>query len=386
MTQTKNNSTSQQDSSPSIIIFGLYVMAGLSAVFGPLGAFWIILSGATGENPNLASAWMSGLGILLLGFGAGTLFWGMGWIIRQRHLTLAVQKKLLQQLSVTSASDSASQPPLPSNISALGAGAPAMNHQQTELLNRILDQLGQLSTNVLLPAEQRTQKYHQLRENIIDELSQQITQAIEDEQLDAAETLTKRLADYADKSLVEVFQEKIATSRKKKLLLLVEGHSQRVTDLMAVSKFDEAIGLAQKLKDKFPAAPEAKSLLQRVKYEAETYTKEQCTRLYAEVQSAGEARQWTAALAAAHKLMEEFPDSSQAEKTRVMMPTIVDNTRIEEVREIRNRILDMMERRRYSEALELANQVIENYPETAAAEELRGQIAHLQQLIQASQK
>ena len=153
---------------------------------------------------------------------------------------------------------------------------------------------------------------------------------------------------------------------------------------MAVSRFDEAVDLAKNLQDQFPALPEANKLLERVQYEAQTFTQEQCKRLYAEIQSAGEARLWKAALAAAHKLMEEFPDTPQAKQTRAIMPTIVDNTRIEEVREIRNRIVDMMERHRYSDALELANHVIENYPETAAADELRKQIVNLRELSKTS--
>jgi tetratricopeptide (TPR) repeat protein len=385
----QKTSSFHTSSSPDMVVACLYIMAGLCAVCGALGAFWIILRGNSAENSSLVSIWMSGLGVLVIGFAGATMFWAMGWIVKQRHITLIEQQKLLQR--ITSALQTPlgdpHLPPPPSqstpDITTLTSKSQSDLHKK--LLDQILNQLTQLNTNVLLSSDQRTEKYQQVQENIIDQLSQQITDAIESEQFEDAEALTKRLADYADKSLVEVCRGKITDARQKIMQLLVEEQSQRLADLMAVSRFDEAVDLAKDLHGKFPSTPEVNTLLERVKREAQTFTQEQCHRLYAEIQSAGEARHWKAALTAAHKLMEEFPDSPQAKQTRAIMPTIVDNTRIEEVRELRTRIIDMMERRRYADALEMANHVIENYPETAAADELRNQIAHLRERSKTSQ-
>ena len=378
----KNLPSPDQSSSPDMIIICLYTVACLCTAGGALGAFWIILRGGS-ESSTPAGVWMSGLGVLLTGFAGGAMFWAMGWIVKQKHTTIALQQRLLQHLTdVSQKTDVVTTPLPPSQPSPVTT--PATDHVQTEILNRIVNQLNQLNTNVLMTAEQRKEKYQQARESIIDQLSQQISDAIENGQLDNADALTNQLAGYADKSLVEVFREKIINARQKTVQLLVEGQSQRVADLMAVSRFDEAVDLAKNLHGKFPSSPEVNTLLERVKHEAQTFTQEQCRRLYAEIESAARARQWKAALTAAHKLMEQFPDTPQAKQTRAIMPTIVDNTRIEEVRDLRTRIIDMMERHRYSEALELANHVMENYPETAAADELRNQIANLRELSKSS--
>ncbi len=374
-------STSHPCSSPDMVVLCLYIMAGLCGVCGFLGAFWIILRGGSAENSSLVSIWMSGLGVLVIGFAGGTMFWAMGWIVKQRHVTLVEQQRLLQHItSALQTSLGSSHPPQPPSQSVSDiahATNQLQNDLQKKMLDQILNQLTQLNTNVLLTSDQRKEKYQQVQEGMIDQLSQQISDAIESEQFEEAETLTDRLTDYADESLVGVFREKIISARQKNVQLLVAGQSQRVADLMAVSRFDEAVDLAQNLHGKFPSTPEVSTLLDRVKHDAQTFTQEQCHRLYAEIQSAGEARHWKAALTAAHKLMEEFPDSQQAKQTRAIMPTIVDNTRIEEVRELRTKIIDMIERRRYADAIEMANHVIENYPETAAADELRNQIANL---------
>jgi hypothetical protein len=63
-----------------------------------------------------------------------------------------------------------------------------------------------------------------------------------------------------------------------------------------------------------------------------------------------------------------------------MMPTLVDNARLQEVRQLRDRFLEMIERRQYAEAVDLARHVVEHYPETAAAEELRDKMPRLEKL------
>ena len=59
-------------------------------------------------------------------------------------------------------------------------------------------------------------------------------------------------------------------------------------------------------------------------------------------------------MAGAHRLLEIYGDSEEARNVRAMMPTLVDNARIEEVREYRDRIVEMVEQLRYAEAIELA--------------------------------
>ena len=63
-----------------------------------------------------------------------------------------------------------------------------------------------------------------------------------------------------------------------------------------------------------------------------------------------------------------------------MLPTIQDNARIEEVREIRDQIRDLINRRRYGEAVEAAEAVVRRFPDTRAAIELGRQLNRLREL------
>lgn len=125
-----------------------------------------------------------------------------------------------------------------------------------------------------------------------------------------------------------------------------------------------------------PADP----LLARVQRDSADYQAEQRRRLFAVIQEHAQMRQWKQALAGAHKLLETYGDSEEAQTVRSMLPTLVDNARIQEVRELRDRIVNLVEQHHYAQAVPLIRQVVENYPETAAATELRSQLPRLMEL------
>jgi hypothetical protein len=62
------------------------------------------------------------------------------------------------------------------------------------------------------------------------------------------------------------------------------------------------------------------------------------------------------------------------------MTTLEQNARIEEVRQLRDEMRDMIERRRYAEALEIAKDAMKRFPQSHFAVELKGQIARLREL------
>ena len=106
--------------------------------------------------------------------------------------------------------------------------------------------------------------------------------------------------------------------------------------------------------------------------------------MHGEVRYLTDGKHWRRAVEAAKKLLEAYPDSDEARRVAAGMTTLEDNARIEEVRGLRDQIRDMLERRRYGEAVEIAEGVMERFPETQAAAELRKQIRRLRRLAEAS--
>ena len=81
----------------------------------------------------------------------------------------------------------------------------------------------------------------------------------------------------------------------------------------------------------------------------------------------------------ARTLLDEYPDSAEATAVRGQMETLEANAEIETRQELENEIKDLIKHRRFAEALDLANQVITNYPESPQAEALRSQLPRLRQ-------
>jgi len=152
---------------------------------------------------------------------------------------------------------------------------------------------------------------------------------------------------------------------------------RRVEDLMSIAHFLEAEQAAQELLSRYPGAADAQALLETVRRESNAFRTEQQTRLYAELQKCAESRQWRRALDTANRLIERYPASKQARKALAQMDTITSNARIEEVRDLRARFRDMIRRKRFGEAADIAADVVKRFPETHVAKELSGQIPNL---------
>ena len=159
----------------------------------------------------------------------------------------------------------------------------------------------------------------------------------------------------------------------------VQRESRRVRELMAIAAFGRAEGAAADLVALHPDSTEAQSLLATVQREAVAFHNERRTRLFSEIQRYAETRQWRRAMEAAQRLVSGHPDCPEAVDVRAMMPTLEENARIEKVREMRDQIQDMVRRRRFVEAASIAQEVIERFPQTQAARELREQLGRLRE-------
>jgi len=213
------------------------------------------------------------------------------------------------------------------------------------------------------------------------ELCDQIDAALEQDDIRTAESLYGKLSKTVsgDSRLAE-YREKINSQSIGDADQRFDEFRKWIHDSVSLCRFDDAISLAEELAEQFPDREEATSLVSRVKEEAETFVTSQAETLGTQIQRYAEKRQWKNALECARKLIERYPDSKQAGDVKTKMSAIIDNTRLEEVRELRDRILKLMDRRRYPEAMELSEYVVGNYPETAAAVELRAQMPALREL------
>jgi len=144
-----------------------------------------------------------------------------------------------------------------------------------------------------------------------------------------------------------------------------------IENLMSVAKFSEAEKLAEALSAVMPFNIDAKSLLDTIRRESTAFRTEQQGRLFAEFQKSTESRQWVTARLIGEQLIERYPASYEGQTVAASMQTVCQNAHYEEARILRDRIHDMVKRKRYTEALEIAEDLIHRFPTTLAASQLQ---------------
>ena len=326
----------------------------------------------TRESVIAAVAWLAG------GVAAASVLWALAYVVRKAYDTTVLLRNILTWLRPALHEPAA---PVAGQAATPQQAAPPDQTSGTELLQQIAVQLAEVRTNIMLSPEQLEIKRRRYQQRRAGELTGKARQAIEAGKFTEAEQALAALADEVpgDKRCGEL-REMLERTRAEALARDLQEHVKRVEDLMAVAEFGQAEELARMFVEAHPTCDQAAELLQRARREGAAYQAEIRQKIYKDVQRRAKARQWRAALAAARKLVEACPDSREAESVTLQMTTLETNARLEEVRQLRDEIRDMIERRRYAEAVEIAKDVLKRFPESHFAAELRGQIGRLREL------
>jgi hypothetical protein len=166
------------------------------------------------------------------------------------------------------------------------------------------------------------------------------------------------------------------TSTEEEDNLLV-AQKQRIENMMSVAQFSRAEKLAQALLAVIPTNSDAEALLETVRRESSAFRSEQQSRLFAEFQRWTESRQWIKAQRVGEQLIEKYPASKEGQKVAASMDTVCKNAHFEEARTLRDRIGDLIKRKRYSDAVDVAEDLIRRFPNTQVAKQLRSLLPDL---------
>jgi len=158
---------------------------------------------------------------------------------------------------------------------------------------------------------------------------------------------------------------------------LFAAQKDRIENMMAVAQFDRAEKLAQALLAIMPDSPEAESMLETVRRESTAFRSEQQTRLFSEFQKWTESRQWIKAQSVGEQLIAKYPASEEGQTVAASMDTVRNNAHFEEARTLRDRIRDLIKRKRYAEAVEIAEDLIRRFPNTQVARQLKSLLPDL---------
>lgn len=245
---------------------------------------------------------------------------------------------------------------------------------------RVISLLEDLREIALMNDAERNKRLATLRaarrELVIDQARRLVLQ----QQWAAADAALARLeTDDTDTRVVELRQH-LAQGRMKAQSDAFGQLRDHVENLMAIASWDQALAATRQFAADFPDFTDGQKLLQRVQRESELFREGMAQRLYDEAKREIEHKNWRRALAGTQRLLERFPDHPRALKMRQQLSVIQDNAEIEERQDQEQRIQDLVRSRRFDEAIQLAEALIERFPRSPQAESLEQLLPKLRSL------
>ncbi len=362
-------------SAPSLLTTVLYMVAVALMLLALVASAMLVARGSEAgieQDPIPA-----GLVVLVWFLASGSiaaLLWAMAWLVRRHYVDSICQERILSALQHIKAGQAAAD----------GAPSPALPEQSPargELLEEVRDELREMNANLLMSPEQREAKGRRRQENVAKHIQSDFDQSIATHDFARSQRLVELFErELPDDKRCGELNGRLTEARAEAEAEDLRLETKRVDDLMAVSAFDEAAEAARALADRYPGSPSCEAIVHRVQREADAFSSEHRKRLYADLEKYAAARRWAMALSSAQRLVRSHASSSEADAAEAMMPTLEENARIEEVRRLRDDFGDMIKRKRYTQALYLAQEITSRFPDTQAAKELIDQMDRLREL------
>lgn len=386
---------SAKPGAPPVLALCLWALAIISVVLGLAAALVTIFTAAHAGMVGLTTTILAAVLYFAAGCCVAGVLCALAWLcLRQRQQGLLEQRIALALERLAGAPAQVGRPgigggppgaarPLPS--AEVGKGRPAGPAAERPEADPLLEEIRELNINLLLSDSQRQMKRRYFTERQAQRLTQEIERAIASGDLGLADECLDRLRRVGpDLPGIGELSERLEQARTRTEARDVGEAKRRVEELMSVSGFATAVAVVNGLLAKHPSSAEAIALLERVRREREAFVDEQRLAMYRKVEKEATSRRWRDALSAAEELLSAYPDSPEADAVRARMDTLRENARIEEVRRLRDRVSDLISRRQFAQAIEVAKDVIARFPATAAARELHEQMAKLEELGRAA--
>jgi outer membrane protein assembly factor BamD (BamD/ComL family) len=279
------------------------------------------------------------------------------------ELTAAVNR-VKQQLESTTPGTTPASAPSPDVLNAL---------------QRLFEELRDLS---LLTDDQRRERAQQLREQRKAAELQSVGELIQDRHWNQA---TAAIADLeqqwpGDPDVLALRQSLNAGLSAEERETITTAAAQIETE-MSLSHWTAALSAAQDLAHRFPANDRATKLLHRVEREKHIYTETAVNRLFEEIRHNIDRRIWRRALTHTQELLSKFPDHPKTDLIRKQSRTIQDNAEIEERQEQEKHIRQLIQSRRFREAIDLSEELLRRFPLSPQAQAIQKILPRIKQLL-----
>jgi len=356
-------------SRPRILFVVLYVLAGvivLGAVCVLAGYIWQAIKNNNGE-------------LVFRGLGVGLALLTLGAIefLLALHLKMRVEAEVGRHgAEAVRAGQARGEIGVGASV---GGDLESRISELVQTMGQMTQLLREINENTLLDEEGRRAKFELLADQQRKAMFVEVDRLVREREWARAKTLLEGLLiKYPGNADVQQKMNRLEELRKQAFNEDLNRTKKAIHDLIAISAWDKAADQAETLLEKHPEADEAKELVAYVSAERQRFRQEQLKRISAEIQRNIARKRWTDALQAGRQLIEKYPDSVEAEAVRNQLKTLEENAEIETRQHLEEQIKDLVRRRSFVQAVELAKHVIATYPNSPQARALTGQLAELE--------
>ncbi len=336
-------------------ILGLLLWAGTLAA--------VVIVGLHPPASDTDTFWaVTGL-VVVVGLLLGAAAMGMAMVLKYTFATAATVKlteralrEVLQKMEITRST---------------GGLAGASHEEVVSLLSEIME-------NTLLDEEDKAAKRQLARKHRQQTLRREIEAFIRaGKHREAHQRLEEFRLRYADSDEVRQMELQLSEALRQHEQNEIANVTEQVERYMGLGLWERALETAQALAEQFPENPDAARLPETVRMEQGATRRQDQQRLYREIEHLAGRRRWREAHRAAHTLIANHPDSPEAKAIAEQVEELQRNAAIAERREWEQRITDHIQTGRHREAYDLAVDLMEKYPDSPQAEEIRKNLDQL---------
>ena len=344
---------------------GVFVCA--AAVLWAIDEFWVVSQ----QDPPSVRVFLTAVGLLAAGLGGALLLWGLAKIVRQLDaLPLALEQRPPAPVRLAPPESTPARTSEPTH-------APAVDNATLAELVTLMREVRDIS---LLNDEQRALRLEAQGKEALRRVEQKVPTLLREHGwLEARRLVQEARERFPSFSQWDALEEQIEKVRSEVEAHDVEAATRQVNDLAALGAWPRVMDVVNELLERHPASSRAADLAKRVRFEREKAEAEQRARLMAQAQEATSRHDWTAALQVANTILQRFPHSPEAAALQPQIATLRENVEIEDRKRMEADIRELIKQHRYDEALRIARELVQQYPDSPQADALRDQLPRLEE-------
>ena len=242
----------------------------------------------------------------------------------------------------------------------------------------VVSLLSEIMENTLLDDEDKAAKRQSARKHRQQTLRREIEAQIKSGKYrEAHERLEEFRSRYADGDEVREMEQKLSQALREHEATEIQNVTEQVERYMGLGLWERAMEAAVALAGQFPENPNAARLPETVHLEQGANRRQEEQRLYREIEHLVARKHWREAQRAAETLLNNHPLSPEAKALGDQIDELRRNAAILERREWEQRITEHIQTGRHREAYDLAIELMNKYPGSPQAEEIRKNLDQL---------